>query len=82
MSYDVAIVGLGRVGLPLALCFADHGLRVLGIDNDAERLVALRARSAARRSRSSSIPSTRRPWSAKQSANGRPTRPRPTIATS
>ncbi|HEY1775096.1 MAG TPA: nucleotide sugar dehydrogenase [Solirubrobacteraceae bacterium] len=44
MNYDVAIVGLGRVGLPLALCFADHGLRVLGIDNDAERLDALRAR--------------------------------------
>jgi UDP-N-acetyl-D-mannosaminuronic acid dehydrogenase len=44
MNYDVAIVGLGRVGLPLALCFADHGLRVLGIDNDAERLAALRAR--------------------------------------
>ena len=45
MSYDVAIVGLGRVGLPLALCFADHGLRVLGIDNDGERLAALRART-------------------------------------
>jgi UDP-N-acetyl-D-mannosaminuronic acid dehydrogenase len=44
MNYDVAIVGLGRVGLPLALCFADHGLRVLGIDNDAERLAAMRAR--------------------------------------
>ena len=45
MSYDVAIVGLGRVGLPLALCFAAHGLRVLGIDDDRERLAALRARS-------------------------------------
>jgi UDP-N-acetyl-D-mannosaminuronic acid dehydrogenase len=45
MSHDVAIVGLGRVGLPLALCFADHGLRVLGIDNDGERLDALRART-------------------------------------
>src|SRR5580692_10358784 len=44
MNYDVAIVGLGRVGLPLALCFADHGLRVLGIDDDGERLAALRAR--------------------------------------
>jgi UDP-N-acetyl-D-mannosaminuronic acid dehydrogenase len=44
MDYDVAIVGLGRVGLPLALCFADHGLRVLGIDNDPERLAALGAR--------------------------------------
>jgi UDP-N-acetyl-D-mannosaminuronic acid dehydrogenase len=45
MTYDVAIVGLGRIGLPLALCFADHGLRVLGIDNDAQRLVSLRART-------------------------------------
>src|SRR4051812_41232699 len=44
MSYDVSIVGLGRVGLPLALSFADRGLRVMGIDNDPERLAALRAR--------------------------------------
>jgi UDP-N-acetyl-D-mannosaminuronic acid dehydrogenase len=42
-SPDVAIVGLGRVGLPLALSFADRGLRVLGIDNDAERLQAVAA---------------------------------------
>jgi UDP-N-acetyl-D-mannosaminuronic acid dehydrogenase len=40
---DVAVVGLGRVGLPLALSFADRGLRVLGIDNDPVRLNALRA---------------------------------------
>jgi UDP-N-acetyl-D-mannosaminuronic acid dehydrogenase len=40
---DVAVVGLGRVGLPLALSFADRGLRVLGIDNDPLRLNALRA---------------------------------------
>ncbi len=39
---DVAVVGLGRVGLPLALSFADRGLRVIGIDNDAERLGAVR----------------------------------------
>jgi UDP-N-acetyl-D-mannosaminuronic acid dehydrogenase len=43
MSYDVSIVGLGRVGLPLALCFADRGQTVLGIDNDPARLEALRA---------------------------------------
>jgi UDP-N-acetyl-D-mannosaminuronic acid dehydrogenase len=43
MSYDVSIVGLGRVGLPLALCFADRGQSVLGIDNDPARLEALRA---------------------------------------
>ena len=28
MSVDVSVIGLGRVGLPLALCFADRGLRV------------------------------------------------------
>jgi UDP-N-acetyl-D-mannosaminuronic acid dehydrogenase len=43
VSYDVSVIGLGRVGLPLALCFADAGLRVLGVDKDAERLAALRA---------------------------------------
>jgi UDP-N-acetyl-D-mannosaminuronic acid dehydrogenase len=39
---DVSVVGLGRVGLPLALCFADRGLRVIGIDNDPARLQAVR----------------------------------------
>src|SRR3954447_11626793 len=41
MSADVSIIGLGRVGLPLALCFADRGLRVHGIDKDPERLLAV-----------------------------------------
>jgi UDP-N-acetyl-D-mannosaminuronic acid dehydrogenase len=39
---DVSVIGLGRVGLPLALSFADRGLRVVGIDNDPVRLEALR----------------------------------------
>jgi UDP-N-acetyl-D-mannosaminuronic acid dehydrogenase len=39
---DVSVVGLGRVGLPLALSFADRGLEVLGIDNDPARLEAVR----------------------------------------
>jgi UDP-N-acetyl-D-mannosaminuronic acid dehydrogenase len=39
---DVAVVGLGRVGLPLALSFADRGLRTIGIDNDPTRLGAVR----------------------------------------
>jgi UDP-N-acetyl-D-mannosaminuronic acid dehydrogenase len=38
---DVSIVGLGRVGLPLALSFADRGLRVIGIDSDPVRLGAV-----------------------------------------
>jgi UDP-N-acetyl-D-mannosaminuronic acid dehydrogenase len=41
-STDVAVVGLGRVGLPLALSFADRGLRVVGVDNDPTRLGAVR----------------------------------------
>jgi UDP-N-acetyl-D-mannosaminuronic acid dehydrogenase len=39
---EVSVVGLGRVGLPLALSFADRGLRVVGIDNDSGRLDAVR----------------------------------------
>jgi UDP-N-acetyl-D-mannosaminuronic acid dehydrogenase len=42
-SHDVSIIGLGRVGLPLALSFADRGLRALGVDKDPERLRAVRA---------------------------------------
>jgi UDP-N-acetyl-D-mannosaminuronic acid dehydrogenase len=41
MSVDVSVIGLGRVGLPLALCFADRGLRVHGVDKDPERLLAV-----------------------------------------
>jgi UDP-N-acetyl-D-mannosaminuronic acid dehydrogenase len=42
MSHDVAVIGLGRVGLPLAITFADHGLSVLGVDKDVDRLATLR----------------------------------------
>jgi UDP-N-acetyl-D-mannosaminuronic acid dehydrogenase len=34
MAASVAIVGLGRIGLPLALSFADRGLDVVGIDRE------------------------------------------------
>jgi UDP-N-acetyl-D-mannosaminuronic acid dehydrogenase len=44
MAYDVAIIGAGRIGLPLALTFADAGLSVLAVDKDPERLAALRER--------------------------------------
>jgi len=40
---DVAVIGLGRIGLPLALVFADAGLDVLGVDKDAGRLGMLAA---------------------------------------
>jgi UDP-N-acetyl-D-mannosaminuronic acid dehydrogenase len=34
MSQSAAVVGLGRVGLPLALSFADRGLDVIGVDRE------------------------------------------------
>ncbi len=39
----ISVIGLGRVGLPLALCFADRGVRVLGIDHDPAILECVRA---------------------------------------
>jgi UDP-N-acetyl-D-mannosaminuronic acid dehydrogenase len=45
MSYErsISVIGLGRVGLPLALCFADHGVHVLGVDHDRAVLDSIRA---------------------------------------
>jgi UDP-N-acetyl-D-glucosamine dehydrogenase len=37
----VAIVGLGYVGLPLAVAFAEHGFPVIGIDVDARKVASL-----------------------------------------
>ena len=33
-KYDIAIIGIGRVGLPLALSFLTKGLKVVGVDID------------------------------------------------
>ena len=41
-SRSVSVIGLGRVGLPLALCFADRGLQVLGVDHDQSVLASIR----------------------------------------
>jgi UDP-N-acetyl-D-mannosaminuronic acid dehydrogenase len=38
MAQSAAIVGLGRIGLPLALSLADRGLEVVGVDKDRARL--------------------------------------------
>ena len=40
---SISVIGLGRVGLPLALSFADLGLEVLGVDHDQSILEAVRA---------------------------------------
>ena len=40
---SVSVIGLGRVGLPLALSFAERGVRVLGVDHDQSVLASIRA---------------------------------------
>jgi UDP-N-acetyl-D-glucosamine dehydrogenase len=40
-SARVGVVGLGYVGLPLALAFAESGMTVLGFDVDGEKIAAL-----------------------------------------
>lgn len=40
---QVAIIGLGYVGLPLAIAFAEAGFHVTGIDIDAKRVAGLNA---------------------------------------
>jgi UDP-N-acetyl-D-mannosaminuronic acid dehydrogenase len=42
-SRSVSVIGLGRVGLPLALSFADRGVRVLGVDHDTAVLASVRS---------------------------------------
>ena len=39
----MSVIGLGRVGLPLALSFADRGLPVLGVDHNRALLDSIRA---------------------------------------
>ena len=38
---EIGVVGLGYVGLPLAVAFAEAGLRVVGIEKDTGKLAAL-----------------------------------------
>ena len=42
-SHCVGVVGLGYVGLPLAVAFAQAGSRVVGLDSDSRRVEAIRA---------------------------------------
>jgi UDP-N-acetyl-D-glucosamine dehydrogenase len=39
--YEVAVVGLGYVGIPLAVGFSEAGCRTLGFDLDQERIASL-----------------------------------------
>ena len=43
MASSVAVVGLGRIGLPLALSFADRGCGVIGVDREVAVLDGIRS---------------------------------------
>jgi UDP-N-acetyl-D-mannosaminuronic acid dehydrogenase len=43
VASTVAVIGLGRVGLPLALAFADRGLEVIGVERVRATLESLEA---------------------------------------
>lgn len=45
VNNTIAVFGMGHVGLPTALGFADLGYRVTGVDCDAEKIAALNAGS-------------------------------------
>lgn len=40
-SVKIAVIGLGHVGLPLAVSFAEAGYQTIGVDNDKQRLECL-----------------------------------------
>ena len=42
MEYDVSIIGLGYVGLSTGICFANRGIKVLGIDIDQKKIQKIR----------------------------------------
>jgi UDP-N-acetyl-D-glucosamine dehydrogenase len=42
----IGLVGLGYVGLPLALCFAERGSRVIGVDVDERKIKTLASRQS------------------------------------
>ncbi|WP_277751771.1 NAD(P)-binding domain-containing protein [Dankookia rubra] len=63
---QVAVIGLGYAGLPMAVALAEAGFVTLGLDQDAAKLARLEAResgmrqSGRRRSARHSIPSASR----------------------
>lgn len=42
-SYDICIIGLGYVGLPLGIQFAKNGSKVLGLDIDESKVTSINA---------------------------------------
>jgi len=41
--HTIAVIGLGYIGLPTAVVFAQKGYRVIGVDIDAKKVEAVNA---------------------------------------
>src|SRR5690242_4238856 len=41
MSIKACVIGLGKLGAPLAACLAAKGLTVIGVDNDPRKVEAM-----------------------------------------
>src|ERR1022692_3430297 len=46
MYNNVSVIGLGKLGSPMAACFAAKGLRVVGVDADPRKVDAINGRQA------------------------------------
>jgi UDPglucose 6-dehydrogenase len=46
MAKKAAVIGLGKLGAPLAACLAAKGLTVVGVDNDPRKLAAMNRQEA------------------------------------
>jgi UDP-glucose 6-dehydrogenase len=44
MNADISVIGLGKLGLPLSVAFADRGISVIGVDNVPGVVEAVNAR--------------------------------------
>jgi UDP-N-acetyl-D-mannosaminuronate dehydrogenase len=42
-AVQIAVIGCGAIGLPIAVAFASRGAEVLGVDNDAQVIAKLAA---------------------------------------
>ena len=78
----IGVVGLGYVGLPLAVAFCEAGHEVVGVDSDARVVEALRAGPLARRGRAGRALAARSRERFHADARATPTWPRSTRSSS
>ena len=46
MKENISLIGLGKLGAPMAACFAAKGFQVVGVDLDAAKVQAINRRES------------------------------------